>query len=89
MDIFNTDDVMVSAGSFWDDLQQDCVDAADEVGQATNWVYNTVAERGLPEPVADEVGDFVGGFVEDHWADVCNLPDTIADAFSDVPQEDN
>ena len=73
---------------FWDDAHQTCIDASDEVGQATNWMYDTIAERGLPEQAADQVGDFVGGFVEQHWEDVCNLPDTIAESFDDSNQDE-
>lgn len=68
---------------FWDNVHQSCVDASDEVGQATNWMYDTVAARGLPDDTADHVGNVVGGFVDKHWPNMRDLPANIDDAVSD------
>lgn len=83
MHFFDDDSAVNTDDSFWDAAHQICVDAADEVGDATNSMYDKIAEVGLPEEVADKVGDVVGGFVEDHWPDVCDLPENISDSFDD------
>jgi hypothetical protein len=68
--------------TFSDTVHQYCVDASDVVGDATSWMYETIAARGLPEQEAAIVGEVVGGFVNENWEHVCDLPANISDSFS-------
>lgn len=87
MFFFDDDSTTSSDNSFWGDAHQTCIDLTEPVGDATNWMYDTIAEKGLPAPIAEQVGDFVGGFVEDNWHNVCDLPENIAHSF-DNPSSD-
>lgn len=89
MFFFDDDSNSTSDDSFWEDAHQTCIDVAEPVGDATNWMYDTIAARGLPYPVADQVGDFVGGLVQDHWNDVCDLPQNIANSFDSPSSNDS
>ncbi len=73
-----------SEQSLWDTANAFCKDLSDEVGGVTGDIYEYGAGKvtaGIPG-VAEEIGDTVGGFVENNWPNVCDLPENISNDVS-------
>lgn len=81
---------MVKDQTFWDQLDQVCHDAAPAVGAVAGAAYGVGAATVTDSPeLANMVADTIGGFVTDHWGDVCDLPANLSDTFSNLSPADN
>ena len=71
----------------WDDAKEDCIDSSSTIGDAIGALYeygaNEITGGAVPD-VAVEIGDTIGGFVEENWAEVCKLPEKIIDTVTDI-----
>ena len=67
--------------NFGSDAHDVCIDATEPVAIATTAMYDFIG--------GPETGSITGGFVLDNWHNVCDLPENLANDFSDHSDSGN
>jgi len=77
---------MPAKNDLWQQIQEDCHEAAPLVGAATGALYAFGTEMVTGNaPLAGAVDQVIGDFVGQNWEHVCDLPANVAELYSDAP----